>query len=408
MVQTPMRWPAAWTDPTLLELLKDSAINCLLAPDKIRDTLKPVAAKINITVIPANAAPAGVTLVKGVWAGIRMASRSADADAGPTGAPWVDANGWRIQMERALGHDTVWVEAEELPKTVSRWFNLEVPFADSAACGGRWVIDLPDVYAASLAAKDQRAMAVWDRLKAATAFFANHDSWRGYQPVAALGVVSTFSGDNEMMGTEILNLTARLHQPYRVIPVNKFTPNSLAGLRAVVFADAGEPPAALKASLVRFAEQGGLLVAGTKWQGVALKPAPKSGEGDGTLAAYHQFLLGKGRMAVPKEEWTDPYMVSSEVKILMGGQTDLVRCWNAGGMNSFLARGDGRSVLHLINYTSHGGRFAPSLQVMGKYHTARVWQIGVTEPLAVKLQPVAGGVELQLPNFASYAALELS
>jgi hypothetical protein len=404
-----MRWPAAWSDPTLLELLKDSAINCLLAPDNLLEVLKPAAAKLSISVVPAKNAPGSVLLAKGVWAGIRMASSHADADAGPTGAPWVDANGWLIQLERARGHAGVWVEAEELPKTVSRWFNLEVPFADAAAHGGRWVIALPDAYAASLAARDQRAVAVWDRLRAATRFFAEHDGWRDYQPVAALGVVSTFSEENEMMGTEILNLTARLHQPFRVIPVDRFQANSLTGLRAAVFADAGEPPAAIKNALVSFAQQGGLVIAGRKWQGVAMTPSPKSGVGDGTLAVYDQFALGKGRFAAPKEEWSDPYLVSSEVKILMGGQSDLVRCWNAGGMNSYLARGsDGRSILHLINYTSHDGRYAPAVRVAGKYAHARIWLIGEKDPKLLTLKPAPGGVEMDLPNFATYAAVELS
>src|SRR5262249_13551831 len=64
------------------------------------------------TVVETGKLPAGVLVVKGERAGVR--SRVAGTSAGPTGAAWVDSNGWRIRLARTQNpSQTIWVETEE-------------------------------------------------------------------------------------------------------------------------------------------------------------------------------------------------------------------------------------------------------------------------------------------------------
>src|SRR4051812_3484764 len=115
----PMEWPAGW-DAANLELLRGSAGNCLLQG-------------------PAGASKAGfdtpsdlnvvARLEKSPWPGLPEKS----ASAGPTGNPWLDANGWQVRLARAQKPEKpVWVYTEK-PQPV----NCALAVADAAQCGGR-------------------------------------------------------------------------------------------------------------------------------------------------------------------------------------------------------------------------------------------------------------------------------
>ena len=147
-----------WHDPAMLEFLKDTAIDCIviswaggLASDaeqqRTAARLIEAARRRNLAVIGwvdgkadhgsaiAAAQAAGLSAVAlhgfqgstdfpviawseredvpwdstgpavaiggNVWPGVSLASGGGDASAGPTGVPWLDSNGWYIQMARA-------------------------------------------------------------------------------------------------------------------------------------------------------------------------------------------------------------------------------------------------------------------------------------------------------------------
>ena len=105
MQWTPMRWPARWKDPALLDLLRDSPVNYLLfeGQDASQRLAADAAAKgLHVTV--SAQAPETVELVKGEWPGTKIASAGENerAAAGPTGEPWIDSNGWRVLLAKAL------------------------------------------------------------------------------------------------------------------------------------------------------------------------------------------------------------------------------------------------------------------------------------------------------------------
>ena len=67
-----MRWPDSWTDAALLDLVKGTAIDCLLiAKGEEQAAVRARAQQEGIHVADPDAAPAGVQIVKGAWPGVQ-------------------------------------------------------------------------------------------------------------------------------------------------------------------------------------------------------------------------------------------------------------------------------------------------------------------------------------------------
>src|SRR5258708_2439972 len=93
--RTPMRWPSAWRDPSALELLKGTAIDSLVMENHSDfAAVRAQARQAGLTIVDPDSPPSGITVVKGLWPGIKMSrSGGADADAGPTRGAWAGSNG---------------------------------------------------------------------------------------------------------------------------------------------------------------------------------------------------------------------------------------------------------------------------------------------------------------------------
>src|SRR5580692_2940673 len=75
---TPMRWPAAWTDSSALELIKGSAIDYLwIDKGEQFESVRTQARQAGLRIGVADEAPSGVMLVKGQWPGVRAARSDA-------------------------------------------------------------------------------------------------------------------------------------------------------------------------------------------------------------------------------------------------------------------------------------------------------------------------------------------
>ena len=176
---TPMRWPAAWKSLSSFDLVRGTAVNCLIL-DKGGDlaTVAARAAEAGFEVIDPASQPPGIKTVKGLWPGIRLSrSGSNDATAGPTGEPWVDSNGWRVRLAQALNPSVnIWVDAMPQNARLSPEAYV-IAIADSAAPGGRWIISLDDNIAAGLLDHEPQAVEAWRRLNAAARFFGSRKGW---------------------------------------------------------------------------------------------------------------------------------------------------------------------------------------------------------------------------------------
>jgi hypothetical protein len=402
---TPMRWPAAWKNPETLSLLNDSSINLLLF--ETGADLGPVAeqAKRNgISVADDKSHGPGVVWRSGEWPGIQVAARGGGSvSAGPTGVPWLNSNGWRVRLETVLqpGH-AVWIDA---PPKGSGIFadSFAMAFADSAAFGGRWIVSLDDTTAAAIVGQEPRSLEGWKKLVAAARFFDARKQWADYPADAVVGVVSQYLGDNEFLSTETLNLLARANQQYRVIPIGRISEDSWRGLRAVLYVDAQTPPAFLRKRIDALVADGTMLIAGPHWGPVAGARAT-----DQEHPRYDIRVVGKGKVAIAKDEAVDPYTLANDSVLLVSHRYELVRFFNAGSVGCCLTSSPDRkrAILHMLFYANRGPEDA-SVWIAGRYRSARLWTLEQAEPRRLEISPGRDGIELRLPRLSQYAAVEL-
>jgi len=394
-----------WKDPSALGLLKGTAVNYLLV--ERHDDLGPVvdrARQEGFKVTEAASPPAGVTVAEGKWPGVKLSESGAvdTAAAGPTGNPWVDSNGWKVRLTAALHPGTeVWVEATpKEPRLFTESYLTAV--ADAAAYGGRWIISLDKQLAEGIAGQKTEALETWKKITGAAGFFAARRDWSDYLPQAAMGIISDFSGQNEFLTHETLNLVARTNQQYRIVLKTKVSESSFSSLRAVLYADAEPPALELRKQILAFVQAGGMLITGPKW-----------GELSGVLATdehprYTLRTFGKGRLAVAKADLDDPYLVANDSVVLISHRYELLRFWNGGAVGSYFTTAPDRkqAVVHMLFYASvRGGD--PSVRVAGQYRTARLWTLDRKAPRSVEMEIQKDAVELHLPPVSQYAAVEL-
>jgi hypothetical protein len=402
-----MRWPVAWRSPSAIALLKGTPINCLLVDRDVG--LGPVieeAKRAGLEVAETPAPPAGVDLIAGEWPGVALSRGGDGVSAGPTGAPWVDSNSWKIRLEAARrpGAD-IWVDAP--PKgTGVRPSSYRMAMADAAAHGGRWVISLDAQLAAQLAAGlvdgQADALKTWQEIAGTAAFFAKRRPWAEYLPEAVVGVISGFAGEDEFMGQELLNLIGRTNQQYAVLVKTKLPEAAFRGLRAVIYVDAQPLAADVRARILDFVSAGGLLIAGPKWG------PPPGTPGRDEHPAYAMRRLGKGRVAIARKDPDDPYALANASAVLVSHRYELLRFWNGGAVGSYLtvAPDRKRAVAHLLFYADQGADHV-SVRIAGRWRKAGLWTPDREGPRPVEMEIQQDAVELHLPVVGQYAAAEL-
>lgn len=341
-----------------------------------------------------------------------------EVSTGPTGVPWVNSNGWKVRLAAALNpQSAIWVDVA--PET-SPSGSYPLCFADSAACGGRWIISLDDRLAAGIQGGNRQAMETWQGLARATNFFAAHDSWSDYVGAAVVGVVSNFAGENEFFSHELLNLLTRTLAQYRIIPRTSFSIARMAGLRAVLYPDSDPPSPDVRKQLLDFVRSGGLLITRPEWGETPGNPATWD------HPRYICRVLGRGRIAIAKSDSMDPYLLANDTVALVSHQYDLLRFWEAGAVNAYLDMGpDGkRALVQMVFYAlklngrlRFGGPNTATVRVAGRYRAARLLTFDQSTHLATLTNPVSDkvgmeimsdAVELHLPSLSHYAAVELS
>jgi hypothetical protein len=166
----------------------------------------------------------------------------------------------------------------------------------------------------------------------------------------------------------------------------------------VIYIDKGPAEGELLQKLLAFVSKGGLLIAPAGY--------PKEAAAEERYG-YRIHSHGAGRIATPKEEWADPFLLAGEVHLLMSHREDVLRVWNGGLMNSYyLASPDGKNaVVHLVNYNLRSRLDTVTLGLARPYQAAQVH----TADSAASVKPVARklGTEVPLPPFTTYAAVQL-
>jgi hypothetical protein len=408
------RIPLSWPDATgSLAWLKNSPVNCLVVNGS-NPELTTQAAALGLEVMEANAIPPSVVAIKkAVWpkvparrrgqGGGSGESKAAAMAAGPTGSPWVDSNGWISSLTHAKSPDkAVWICAEP-PKEALRGEAYALAVADAAAYGSRWLISLEAEMRRGLSDGNSEALASWKKISEALTFFEQHKAWRAYEPVAKLGILSDFAGPNEDLGSEVLNLCNRRNLPYRVLDQSKVDATSLRGLKAIVMIQLRDPDAAVQQLMGEFMRGGGLVIAPASYAQLAapLKPA---GDFDNR---YNYFAHGEGRVAIARKPWTDPYQLATDTHLLLSRRNDVIRLWNAGSTNVYYTRSsNGKGLVQVINYATRSFGSPVSLYVAHPYKSAQTISFSGVASEKLTIERKADGVEVNLPPFPVYAAIE--
>jgi hypothetical protein len=129
---------------------------------------------------------------------------------------------------------------------------------------------------------------------------------------------------------------------------------------------------------------------------------------DQTHVRFRLWALGAGRIAVAKEEFSDPYVLASDTHVLLSRRHDLLRVWNGSPAITYYAGSPHarRAVVHILNYSAQPVEFM-SVRVMQPYRSARLWTAGGEPPAPLKVIPADGAAEFHLPPVGPYAAIEL-
>ncbi len=406
----PLSWPRDWGPEMLSLISRDKAFDCLVL-DRSAPTVAAAAKQSGLHVIQQQgetlAVPSGVTLISdGVWARVvRAREDPTSTEAGPTGLPWIDSNGWRIRLAHAQSPGKLpWVRFSFPPNEVVRGAAYQIAIADCEANGGRWVVQLDRELSTGLAKGNIAAQQTWKAIAQAVAFYRETPSFPELPGNGArMGVLSDFAGDNEFMGHEFLNLIAREYVPVRIF-MKTGAPPPLGSLRLVIYLDAQPLPPAWAQALAAFVHAGGTLV-------TARTADPKLGKAMAPVAGLEYDLrsAGKGRVAVSTEDFDDPWRVAADAHVLLGRANDLIRHANAGAMNiTYTASADGRHArLQLVSYSHQRALNPVTLTLYNRYRTALFRSL--TSP-AVKEVPVAveyGRTAVYLPHFAICGTVDL-
>ncbi len=355
---------------------------------------------------PWDSAGAVLPITENVWPGLQAGASAPNADAGPTALPWLDSNGWFVQLARARTKAPVWLTFDPPGKgRVLRAQDYSMAVCDSEVPGARWVVSLDDGLRAGLAEGNSSALDTWRSISAALTFFRKHRDWSSYRSMGRVGVVSDFAGENYDFSGEILNLMSRRDLLYRVIWKSQAAAAPFTGLKALAYADKAQPAPALRQKMLGFVQQGGLLVTGPNW-GPQGQPVAV-----GFNTGFTVTTLGKGRLAVAKAELSDPWQFAVDTQYLLSHRNDLMKIFNSSssGCTSLAASPDGkRAVLQGLSYA--GGRSSlRTVWIQQPFRNARLWLIG-GEPAPLQGQPSDEftGMEYHLPANAAqpYFALE--
>jgi len=367
-------------------------------------------ANAGISVIPRSesaklqwkAASSVLSISDGKWPGIPQDMMQA---GGPTNLPWVDSNGSVLRIARALAPSkSIWVEFDP-PAAAQTAEAYQLAVADPASYGARWVISLNDALRSDLAANKQPALDSWKKAVAIVTFFEKHTQARSYHQAGPLAVISNFAGSNWNSSEEAVNILPRIREPFKTVARQRAVSASFDGLQAIYYVDEDAPEPALRQKLLDFAKAGGTLFVPYNW---------KNPEGPPTKAEpyfiFNLHTLGKGRLAVCKEDTPDTYDTVEDIQTILSHRNDVIRLYNASSMNYFYqASAQGKQgVIHLLNYSRRPASDGPLFYMKKPYRSARLVSPELASP--VELQWVAqeaGGSELSLPKISVYGAVEL-
>lgn len=438
----PVRWPGS--DPRSLELVKGTAVNCLLLEQKdwsadfstkaaaagiaTLGVLRPgdpldrlserlTKAKLNGAVLEGDFEDSAVAPVRvglkdsrlalveltarvkmrfsgdapvvgtfqGIWPGINLAE-DGTAKAAPSGAPWIDTNSGFLRFVRTLSNAQIWIAYRPPPKGVTNLTRYLQAIGDAAMVGARWVITFDPDYARRLMEGEAKARVDWTRLTDTIRFYEQHKAWTRMDSLGKLAIVQDIDSGGLISGG-ILDMISVKHTPVRPIPGRLLTDTRMQGANMAVNVDPTVLNDEKKEILKKFTRGGGtLLTAPPGWKFPPQRP--------------DQITLDKKDIDILDQIW-------KEVNSMTGRHNLGARLFNVSSMLSNLVGPEsGRPmVLMLVNYSDYAVENVTA-HVLGKYTKATLYEPG-TSPKSAQVYDNEEGTGVDVAKVGQIAALVL-
>jgi hypothetical protein len=316
---------------------------------------------------------------EGLWPGIRSSGRRDDNEvASGSREPWVDSNGYRAAVLRALDPTKPAVlgylaKAGLSADRVVPFETLELALAEAWVNGGNYLLAMDPRLRLALVDGDKQAQSAWAGLRRTAVWLKANRTWFGW---AALPIVTAVCDDGAA-AAEIANLLFRRIASPRLCGVGAIPAPADGAIRALVAAGLKNPSEAVKQRLYAHAAAGSVLV--MDWAGAPdWKPVKK--QVDRTF-----FLVGKGQAVVYHKPVVDPSEFALDVIDIVTHRQRAVRIWNAATVIATAARAGAEGQVTLVNYGANIEQEFP-VRVQGDYRKAWLHrpETGVVELAAAR------------------------
>lgn len=292
--------------------------------------------------------------VQGLWPGIHVEKEGALA-AAPTGAPWIDTNSGFLRYLRASvpAGRPVWIANRPPPGTAWPASRYIQAIADAALAGARWVVELDEGLMKALTGGDAQALAAWNRIAAALAFYERNARWRDLPDYSTLTVLQdTASG--ALYSGGFLDMIGARHVPVTVAPAGRILEAKLPDVRLLLNIDPSSLTDAQRERVREIARGGAMVVNG-----------PPGWKLD-TARDARRITFDDQQIRQLDEAWR-------EINSLIGRRNFAARIFGAPSMLSALKATADRNTLalHLVNYSDYPVE-SISVHLNGKFSRARL------------------------------------
>ncbi len=272
---------------------------------------------------------------QGLWAGVKL-GHEGEAEAAPSGPPWIDTNSGFLRFVRAITPEkqAVWIanrppDGQHVP--VSRYIQA---IGDAEMAGARWVLSFQDEFWQQLLGDTPASIKAWREVNSVLRFYQQQRAYSQMPDYSSLAIVQDASSGALVSGS-VLDMVESKHIPAMVIPPGFLGKTQGQPLKLLLNIDPPSLTDPQKESVRGAARSGATVINGPPQWKLTLPP-PEA------------ITFTDDQIAQLDEVW-------KEINRVIGRENFAVRLFGAPAMLSNLkSADDGKTlVLHLVNFSDY-------------------------------------------------------